>query len=155
MKTKAVHIKHGGSEMRRLSARFVAAIVMLGGLWLFSSPAPLFAQGLPNDGNPHYAQNQVCVNHVTNPQPIGTTTPQIFTMCQVTSGATSWYATITPKFSTTPVCTFGSKNAPVTATSPQTFPCTITTNGSYKGTIFFYVGPSQLMTTYDYYFTVP
>jgi hypothetical protein len=153
----------GGTEMRRLSARFAAAIVMLSGLWLFSSPAPLFANPIPNDGNPHYAKwvspSGACVDHVATPtSPEHVPASYTFTMCQGSSGATSWFAEVWKYPSganDVPVCTWGDASHMVTATTPQTFPCNLPA-GTYKAWIHYYVGNNgTLMHACDAYFKQP
>ena len=141
------------SEMRMVDARVGMFTVLFGGFLLFGCSTSTFTlSAIPNDGYPHYAKNGVCVDHVGNPERLGTATPKRFTMCQANSGATSWFAAV--KQGTTTVCPFGSLSQPYIASSPQSFNCTLA-NGTYKAFIYYWVGSSQMMTHLDQYFTVP
>lgn len=108
----------------------------------------------PSDGYPHYGKNLACNDHVSNPQALGAATPQKFTLCKGTSGATSWFAAVYRTTGGNPVCTYGSASSPYTPSSPQTYNCNLG-SGVYRAYIYYYVGNSQLMTKCDQYFTVP
>jgi hypothetical protein len=115
--------------------------------------APVFA-AFPSDGYPHYGKALACNDHVSNPQPLGAATPQKFTLCKGTSGATSWFAAVYKINTGTPACTYGSQSQPITASSPQTYNCNLPA-GTYRAYIYYWVGSSQMMTKCDQYFTVP
>lgn len=146
--------------MRLISARFVAVSVMLVGLLLLSSPAPLFATAIPNDGVPHYAKwvspSGACVDHVATPtSPEHVPANYTFTMCQGSSNATSWFAEIVAYPSGTLVCHLGDASNMVAASSLQTFPCNLPA-GTYKAWIHYYVGNNgTLMHACDAYFKQP
>ena len=131
----------------------VVLLVVFGSLLL--STVPVLA-ALQNDGYPHYGKDGACNDHVSNPERLGSATPQTFTLCQGSSGATSWFAAVYKVGASTPSCTYGSQSSPYTASSPQSFnpPCSLGT-GTYKAYIYFWVGNSQMMTHCDQYFTVP
>jgi len=134
------------------SARIGMFLFLLIGFLLPTIPT---LAAVPSDGYPHYGKNLACNDHVSNPQPLGAATPRKFTLCQGTSGATSWFAAVYKLNTSTPACTYGSQSAPITASSPQTYNCNNLTNGTYRAYIYYWVGNSQMMTKCDQYFTVP
>ena len=139
--------------MRTIGTRFVAVSVMLVGLLLLYSPAPLFASSFPNDAYPHFGKKDggcATGTHVDNPESIGNPN-QTITLCAQNSGATAWQADIRTTGGVS-VCNFP-YTTPVT--SPQTFSCTINNNGSYRGYIYYWVGESVMMTHLDQYFKKP
>jgi hypothetical protein len=144
--------------MRLKGARVGMFTVMLGGFLLFGcSPTTFTLSAIPNDGYPHYAKTTNCTgDHVSNPEKLGTTQPQMLNLCKGNSGTTSWFAAVYSGL--TPVCYYGSQSRPYKVSNPQpqsqSFPCTLST-GAYKGYIYYWVGSSQMMTHLDQYFTVP
>jgi hypothetical protein len=140
-----------------IRTRLVAVSVMLVGLLFLYGPTPLFAGSFPNDTYPHFGKlNGGCAagTHMDNLESIGNS-PQTFTLCAQSSGATAWQAEIRTTGGVS-VCSFPyTTNNGNPVTSPQTFSCSINNNGYYKGYIYYWVGESVMMSHLDQYFKKP
>lgn len=137
--------------MRRLSARFIPLILMLGGLWFFYDPSP--SAGWPNDTNAHFGSNGACANgHMLTGELMGVPPNQTFALCVGQSGATTWYGEIRNYNGSVIVCSSGSFTS-VGSSGQMTFQCNISQTGYYKGYVYWQVtGSSQTMNHIDYYF---
>ena len=134
--------------MRMIRDHFVAVSVMIVGLVLLYSPAPLFA-----DQYAHYGQDGItCGPHMVNlqlPPANG-----MMVLCAGTSGATSWYAEV-KRSDGMQMCNWGDVAHPKLVTSPQQFVCPIPTSTPpllYRGYVHWVVGGSSTMNHTDQYF---
>jgi hypothetical protein len=120
--------------------------------WLFLSFSSVFAIQFPNDSYVHYSKDgSTCNEHMDNFQVI----PQPnLVLCKRNSGATTWFAMVYLFGAYNPVCVFGSSQFPqiVPVSGIQSFSCPITVKGNYKAYVYWRVGGSQLMSSFDQWF---